>query len=76
MQIGELEEWQLTDQKKIQGSNIFTYKHIPRHINPESQQDDEKLIEELSKLHLLQEDISTEQSLELNQRSFFERYEI
>jgi len=44
------------------------YKHIPRHINPENQQDDEKLIEELSKLHLLQEDISTEQSLiqELN----------
>ena len=66
VQIGELEEWQLTDQKKIQGSNIFTYKHIPRHINPENQQDDEKLIEELSKLHLLQEDISTEQSLELN----------
>lgn len=47
-------------------------------MNPESQQNDEKLIEELSKLHLLQEDISTEQSLiqELNQRSFFERYEI
>lgn len=33
------------------------------------------MIAELSKLHLLPEDISTEQSFELNARSYFERCE-
>jgi hypothetical protein len=34
--------------------------------NPETEQDDQKLIEELSKLHFLTDEVSTEQSLNLN----------